>query len=159
MPHGTSEIFTLILDHHPDINYQDMYCNNALTKATGNFDYYRKMVTMLLHAGIHPDAQVVNEGQINYTVLVKITVKALQIKEDIDYDIIRLFLEKGANPNLADKNGNVPFMKASYKGNISIFILFLEFVANPTLKDNSGKTAKDMVQKKGYQDIVKLLNE
>ena len=156
---GTPDMVSLILDYHPDINYQDIYGNNALTRAVGNFGHYRQMVPMLLNTGINPNSNVGSSGKINYTALYKITNQALQTQDEIDYDIIRLFLEKGANPNLSDKNGKTPLMNASYKGNLTIVKMLLEFGADPTLKDYKGQSALDMAQKKGYQDVIQLLNQ
>ena len=156
---GTPDMASLILDYHPDINYQDIYGNNALTRAVGNFGHYRQLVPMLLNTGINPNSNVGSSGKINYTALYKITNQALQTQDEIDYDIIRLFLEKGANPNLADKNGKTPLMNASYKGNLAIVKMLLEFGADPTLKDYKGQSALDMAQKKGHQDVIQLLNQ
>ena len=156
---GTPDMVSLVLDYHPDINYQDTYGNNALTKAVGNFGHYREMVPILLNVGVNPNSSVGSEGKINYTALYKITNQALQTQDEIDYNIIRLFLEKGVNPNLADKNGKTPLMNASYKGNLAIVKLLLEFGADPTLKDSSGQSALDSAQKKGHQDVIQLLSK
>jgi len=156
---GTPDMVSLVLDYHPDINYQDIYGNNALTKAVGNYGHYREMVPMLLNIGVNPNSSVGSEGKINYTALYKITNQALQTQDEIDYNIIRLFLEKGANPNLADKNGKTPLMNASYKGNLTIVKMLLEFGADPNLKDSSGQSALDSAQKKGHQDIIQLLSK
>ena len=155
---GTADMVSLILDYHPDINYQDIYGNNALTKAVGNFGHYREIVPILLDVGINPNARVGSSEKINYTALYKITNQALQNQDEVDYGIIRLLLEKGANPNLADKKGNTPLMLAAYKGNMTVVKMLLEFGADPNLKDNNGQSAVDKAKKKGHQDIVKLLN-
>jgi len=156
---GTPDMVSLVLDYHPDINYQDVYGNNALTKAVGNFGHYRQMVPMLLNVGVNPNSSVGSSEKINYTALYKITNQALQTQDEIDYNIIRLFLEKGANPNLTDKNGKTPLMNAAYKGNLAIVKLLLEFGADPNLKDSSGQSALDMAEKKGHQDVIQLLNQ
>jgi ankyrin repeat protein len=157
--YGTPDMVSLVLDYHPDINYQDIYGNNALTKAVGNFDHYRQMVPMLLNVGVNPNSNVGSSGKINYTALYKITNQALQTQDEIDYDIMCLFLEKGANPNLADKNSKTPLMNAAYKGNLAIVKMLLEFHADPTLKDYKGQSSLDMAQKKGHQDVIQLLNQ
>jgi len=156
---GTPDMISLLLDYHPDINYQDTYGNNALTKAVGNFDHYRKMVPMLLNIGLNPNSSVGSSGKINYTALYKITNQALLTQDEIDYDIIRLFLEKGANPNLANKNGKTPLMNAAYKGNLTIVKMLLEFGADPNLKDSKGQSALDSAQKKSHQNIIQLLSK
>lgn len=157
--HGTPDMVSLILDYHPDINYQDMYGNNALTKAAGNFGHYREMVPMLLQAGIDPNAKVGSPGQINSTALGKVTTQALQTQSEEDYRIIELFLEKGADANLSTKNGTTPLMQAAYKGNVELVKLFLAYGADATLKDKTGKTALDMAKQKGHQETIQLLTQ
>ena len=157
--HGTPDMVSLILDYHPDINYQDMYGNNALTKAAGNFGHYREMVPMLLQVGIDPNSKVGSSGQINSTALGKVTTQALQTQSEEDYRIIELFLEKGADANLSTKNGTTPLMQAAYKGNVALVRLFLTYGADPTLKDKTGKTALDMAKQKGHQETIQLLTQ
>jgi ankyrin repeat protein len=154
---GTPDMVSLILDYYPDINYQDMYGNNALTKAAGNFSHYREMVAMLLQSGINPNSKVGSSGQINSTALGKVTTQALQTKSEEDYRIIALFLEKGADANLSTKNGTTPLMQAAYKGNAALVKLFLAYGGDTTLKDKTGKTALDMAKQKGHQEIIQLL--
>ncbi|GAB4112578.1 MAG: hypothetical protein Kow00103_02300 [Candidatus Caldatribacteriota bacterium] len=156
---GTPDMVSLILDFHPDINYQDIYGNNALTKAIGNYGYYRQIVPMLLNFGVNPNSSVGSSGKINYTALGKITTLALQTQDETDYNILRLFLEKGANPNLADKNGKTSLMDAAYKGNLTVVKLLLEFGADPNLKDNKGQSALDKAKNKGHQDVIQLLTK
>jgi len=157
--YGTPDMVSLVLNYHPDINYQDTYGNNALTKAVGNFGHYRQMVPMLLDVGINPNSSVGSAGKINYTALYKITNHALQTQDEADYHIIHLFLEKGANPNLADKNGMTPLMNAAYKGNLDIVKLLLEFGADPNLENNRGQSALDRAKKKGHNDVIQLFNQ
>jgi len=154
---GTESMVRSILEYHPDINYQDMYGNNALTKAVNNYDNYQKIVPLLLEAGINPDSKVGNAEQINSTALGKITARALQNQSEEDYQLVRLFLEKGANVNLAPKTGTTPLMQAAYKGNLELTHLFLQYGADKGLKDAKGVTALEMAKKKGHQEIVQLL--
>ena len=157
--HGTAEMVSLLLDYQPDIHYQDMYGNNALTKAVDNYDHYQKIVPMLLNAGINPNSKVGNAEQINSTAFGKITARALQTQGEEDYQITKLFLEKGVDVNLSPKTGTTPLMQAAYKGNLKLVKLFLEYKADPNLKDAKGLNALDMAKKKGHQDILKLLEQ
>jgi len=156
---GTESMVRSILDYHPDINYQDMYGNNALTKAMDNYDNYQKIVPLLLEAGINPNSSVGSAEQINSTALGKITTKALQNQNEEDYQLVRLFLEKGANVDLAPKTGTTPLMQSAYKGNLELTQLFLQYSANKGLKDAKGVTALEMAKKKGHQEIVQLLEQ
>ena len=156
---GTESMVRLILQQNPDVNYQDMYGNNALTKAMDNYDNYQKIVPLLLEAGINPDSKVGTAEQINSTAFGKITTKALQNQSEEDYQIVRLFLEKGVNVNLAPKTGTTPLMQSAYKGNLELTQLFLQYGADKELKDAKGVTALEMAKNKGHQDIIQLLNK
>ncbi len=114
---------------------------------------------MLLNIGVNPNSSVGSSGKINYTALGKITTLVLQTQDETDYNILRLFLGKGANPNLADKNGKTPLMDAVYKGNLALVRLLLEFGADPNLKDNKGQSALDNAKKKGHQEVIQLLSQ
>ncbi|KUK98480.1 MAG: Uncharacterized protein XE08_0538 [Parcubacteria bacterium 32_520] len=156
---GTESMVRSILDYRPDINYQDMYGNNALTKAMDNYDNYQKIVPLLLEAGINPNSSVGSAEQINSTALGKITTRALQNQSEEDYQLVRLFLEKGANVDLSTKTGTTPLMQSSYKGNLKLTQLFLQYGADKELKDAKGVTALGMAKKKGYQEIIQLLEK
>ena len=157
--HGTADMVSLLLDYHPDIHYQDMYGNNALTKAVGNYDHYPKIIPMLLNAGINPNSKVGNAEQINSTAFGKMTARALQTQSEEDYQIIKLFLEKGVDVNLSTKTGTTALMQAAYKGNLKLVKLFLEYKGDPNLKDAKGLNAIDRAKNKGYQEILKLLEQ
>jgi ankyrin repeat protein len=156
---GTESMVRSILDYHPDINYKDMYGNNALTRAMNNYDNYQKIVPLLLEAGINPNSSVGSAEQINSTALGKITARALQNQSEEDYQLIRLFLEKGVNVDLAPKTGTTPLMQSAYKGNLELTQLFLQYGADKGLKDAKGITALEMAKKKGHQEIVQLLEK
>ncbi len=157
--HGTADMVSLLLDYQPDIHYQDMYGNNALTKAADNYDHYQKIVPMLLNAGINPNSKVGNAEQINSTAFGKITARALQKQDEEDYQIIKLFLEKDVDVNLSPKTGTTPLMQAVYKGNLKLVKLFLEYKADPNLKDAKGLSALDMAKNKGHKEILKSLEQ
>jgi serine/threonine protein kinase len=83
-------------------------------------------------------------------------------------DIIRMLLEKGANPNLADLDGNTPLHclamgflesgKCRYdqdKSSADLFDLFILYKADPSLANKHGNTVLHIVAK---QDIASIYN-
>lgn len=155
--YSNAETVKLLLSYGPDINYQDKYGNNTLTRALDNYDYYQEIVPLLLEAGADPNSKVGSPGKINFVALSKITFLALNSKDNKDYQIIEMFLSHGADPNQAPKTGTTPLMSAAYKGNVELVKLFLKYGADPSLKNKQGKNALDMAKKKNYQQVINLL--
>ena len=155
--YSNAEMLKLVLNYNPQINFQDEYGNNALTLAVNNFDNYKGMIPLLLEAGADPDSKVGSAGKINSTALGRLTSRALVSKNEEDYQIIEMFLSRGADPNQATKSGTTPLMQAAYKGNVKFVKLFLKYGADPNLKDKQGKTALDMAKKKNHQQVIDLL--
>lgn len=155
--YSNAETVKLLLSYGPDINYQDKYGNNTLTRALDNYDYYEEIVPLLLEAGADPNSKVGSPGKINFVALSKITFLALNSKDNKDYQIIEMFLSHGADPNQAPKTGTTPLMSAAYKGNVELVKLFLKYGADPSLKNKQGKNALDMAKKKNYQQVINLL--
>lgn len=76
-----------------------------------------------------------------------------------DADIVKLLLNKGANPNAKDKDGCTALMFAAEWGHIDIVKLLLDKGAAPNVKNNDGETALDWATRNDYPDIVKLLKQ
>jgi len=72
-------------------------------------------------------------------------------------DIVKLLLNKGANPNIQDKVGNTALMFAVNKGYKDIVKLLLNKGADPNLQTEYGNTALIWATKRTNKDIVKLL--
>jgi serine/threonine-protein phosphatase 6 regulatory ankyrin repeat subunit B len=69
-------------------------------------------------------------------------------------EIVKILLEKGANPDLQGKNGYTALMVASMNGHTDIVTELLNKSANPDLKNAEGKTALDLASN---SDIMSLL--
>ena len=73
-------------------------------------------------------------------------------------EIVRLLLSKRLNVNKAKKDGCKPTHAAASFGRIEVLRLLLKQPnIDYTTKDNSGKTPQAWAQKKGHEEIVKLL--
>ena len=68
-----------------------------------------------------------------------------------------LLLVNGANPDLADANGNTALMYAVKMQNVPLVELLLKYKANKELLDAEGKTAFEYAAFSGNQTIVELL--
>eukprot|EP01035_Chromulina_nebulosa_P040781 gene40781-55129_t len=74
-------------------------------------------------------------------------------------DVVTLLLERGAHPNLADKNGKSPLHSAVDKGHRNTVAVLLERGANPNLTDNYGDTPLHKAAQNGHREIILLLLE
>uniref|UniRef100_A0A182M9N1 Uncharacterized protein n=1 Tax=Anopheles culicifacies TaxID=139723 RepID=A0A182M9N1_9DIPT len=58
-------------------------------------------------------------------------------------DIVRILLEKGANPNIRDKNLNTPLHLAASTDSVEVVQLLLDYGTNVLLRDSNGLLALD----------------
>lgn len=71
--------------------------------------------------------------------------------------ILALLIEKGADINAQDRRGNTPLIDAIRTGNINVVKFLLFHKARLDIVNNQGKTALQIAQEKGQQDIIKIL--
>ena len=74
-------------------------------------------------------------------------------------ELVKFFLEKGANVNAKDNDSDTALMKAScsYPGHKEIVFLLLDMGANANAKDNLGWTALMKATYMGFTEIVTLI--
>lgn len=60
----------------------------------------------------------------------------IQVKES--YQVLKHLLEKGANPNVTDMQGNTPLFVANFADNKSVIDMLVSFGADTTIKNNKG---------------------
>lgn len=73
--------------------------------------------------------------------------------------IVQLLLERGANPNIPDKEGGTPLMSAAWMGHAKIVIVLLDGGAEINARNNDGETALIRAAEKGEAKTVKVLLE
>ena len=71
--------------------------------------------------------------------------------------LVRIFLERGADPNIQEENGDTALIAGSLIGNIDIVRLLLVRGADPSIRNNVGDTALSLAVSLGHTDIVELL--
>ena len=74
-----------------------------------------------------------------------------------DVDVVRALLEKGANVNAKDSDGETALMKAAYYGYADVVRVLIEKGASADAKNRLGETALQLARLKNRADIVDLL--
>lgn len=72
-------------------------------------------------------------------------------------ELVKLMLEKKANPNATDANGTTALSLAVQFRNPELVKLLLEYKADKTIKDNKGKTAFEYAVFSQNEPIINLL--
>ena len=74
-------------------------------------------------------------------------------------EMVRLLLERGADPNMQNGEGDTPLICATkYAGGHAATVrLLVEAGTDLTIKDNNSKTALDYAKAKGQQEAIALL--
>ena len=74
-----------------------------------------------------------------------------------DIAIVRMLLDKGAEPNAKSQSGSTPLHTVAFTGDRASLDLLLKHGADPTIKNNDGKTAADIARERGQGEIVERL--
>ncbi len=125
-------IMELLLDAGADYKMLDNLGKPALITAC-NFGSI-KMVDLLLRKGASPDTVDKNGN----CALVR-TIHA-KMEADLSHDIVKMLLDKGANPSFKGPQGDEPLMHAAGAGHLEILKLILSKKVNVNAKDKDGKT-------------------
>lgn len=126
---GNNDIVALLITLGADVHFQDAAGDTPLIRAA----YYNKPLVLqtLLNAGA--DVNVQNKRGV--TALMIATRNGQQFN-----DILKLLLEKNANPNLLDKDGNTALLDAAQLWNVEAVKLLADAGADVNQANEDGIT-------------------
>jgi ankyrin repeat protein len=75
----------------------------------------------------------------------------------VDVEIVRLLVDKGADPNAKAQSGSTPLHTVGFTGDRASLDLLLKHGADRAIRNNDGKTAADIARERGHQEVVDLL--
>ena len=76
---------------------------------------------------------------------------------DRDIEIVRMLLEKSANPNAKSQSGSTPLHTVAFTGDREGLDLLLKHGADPKIANRDGKTAAAIARERGHQEIAEVL--
>jgi len=74
-----------------------------------------------------------------------------------EIDIVRMLLDRGADPNARQQVGYTPLMECARGGRDDMVSLLLAHGADPTLRTDDGKSASDLARENGHATIAERL--
>lgn len=147
---GKVSLVQMLLDEKADPNTTDQKGESALMMASNSS--LGEVVEVLLDGGATIDLAVhlPNDNQDGWTALTYAVVAG-------NSSVVKLLLERKADPNLADQDGCTPLMQAAANGEESSVTLLLEMKADPTQTSKEGFTALSLAQDGQMQQVIALL--
>jgi ankyrin repeat protein/beta-lactamase regulating signal transducer with metallopeptidase domain len=110
-------------------------------------DSWGDVLELLLAHGADPDAKENSDWSLLH----------YAVYEDIN--LVRMLLDRGANPNVIDAGGKSPLHWAAREGRLPQVELLIAQGADPHVKDYEGRTPLSLAKEKGHNEIVELLRE
>lgn len=140
------------INKHPDLHPIFISCKNGELEEVGNF--LANGVSPYIDHPMHPSLIVISIGEENIDMIKTLIKHGLDINRPINRFgetpllralsenqavIVRLLLDSGANPNLADQIGHSPLMSASAVGNVEMIELLLSRGADQNQISDRGR--------------------
>lgn len=121
---------------------KELIKKNPKAFADANADGYSALILACYHGNLEMAKFLIdNKADINGSSKMGTPLMAAAVKKDLP--IVKLLLEKKADPNIADTNGTTALMYATMFKSYDIVRLLIAAKANPDFKDNNGKSSLD----------------
>lgn len=144
---GNLEIVKVLLHGGADVNAKDIGGYTAVLRALEN--KHDELADMLL---AQPRIDLNTQGANGATVLMTFVWKQRE-------DVVKALLERGADPKLADADGDTALHGAAQRGNPKLAEMLLAKGANPNAKNKVGGTPLMWAGTYGHQDVARVLLE
>ncbi|XP_047231430.1 cyclin-dependent kinase 4 inhibitor C isoform X3 [Girardinichthys multiradiatus] len=131
----------LVLDGH-SIN-----CSHYITEVAmlGN----SALVNALLEAGADPNVR---------DMILKLTVTHDAAREGF-LETVRVLVDRGADVNLADENGNLPLHLAAKEGHLEVVKLLLELTEDPQKTNDLGHSALKLARDAKHEETADFIEQ
>ena len=144
---GDLQVVGFLVDRGADINVKDKLGYTALLHAIeAGYDDVQKV--LLNHPQLDPTARGLNG----------VTALSSYVWRDQKYAVEKL-LERGADVNAQDNDGDAPLHGAAQNGNVEIIDRLIEKGANPNLKNKQGGTPLMWAGVFGHKEAARRLIE
>lgn len=168
---GSLENFRRLLRQGIDVNCRGHHGQTALMEASTNG--HIRMVSDLLHYGADPNLQG-NGGETalmnavyygHHEIMIMLIDKGANVNISCIFrntalmyaaccECCEILLQRGANPNLQDKDGRTVLMAAVAGGQVQIANLLLEYGADPDIQDVYGRSTWTFCENYGATDLL-----
>lgn len=147
------EIIDMLVKAGADVNARNKYDETVLHKACE----YEDVELIMYLLGKEADVNVVDDQ--GKTPLL-VALYGYIPDEEERLDIVRKFIEKGANVNVKDTiDKNTPLHLACDKGDNEIVKILVENKADIKVKNGNGETPYDVAKIRGYKNIASFLSK
>lgn len=143
---GNAETVSLLLERGADVCASNCYGNTALHEAA--HDGNDEIIALLLKAG----APVNAKNHKGSTPLAFFCYN--QDAKTHEVATAKLLLDGGADASSTDESGMTPLLVACTVGRGDLISLLMEFGACPTVQDGKGRSAEDIANFHGFEDLM-----
>lgn len=77
---------------------------------------------------------------------------------EVTKDIVKMLLDKGADPNAKNANGSTPVHTAAFTGNVPVLEMLLEAGGDPQAPDKEGRSPLDLARERGNTEAAAELH-
>lgn len=134
------EVARILIEHGADVNAKDEWGKTPLHHVK-NLDVARILIK--------------NGAQINAHDFVNNSTPL----HFVPNDSIKILIENGADVNAKDIDGDTPLHWATSRNDVNRVLLFIKNGSNVNIKNKEGKSPLKIAKEKGYEELVKILEE